>query len=195
MQRIQFDGSLKNIPQSGRKQYFLNMFHEASRFWKDIEWGVAMAEVEEEENRKETWGFPTQNSAKGPFPLLDKFKERFANLINNIEFKPNINEFQKKIRKDVSKIDKSKKLFVSADKTSNFYEMKPKDYEKLARDNITTQYKRSTMDAFNQVNREDGMIANDLDIANRVGTDYEDEDENDQVLKKKMHSFHKTIID
>ena len=33
-----------------------------------------------------------------------------------------------------------------------------------------------------------------LDIANRVGTDYEDEDENDQVIKKKMHSFYKTII-
>ena len=46
--------------------------------------------------------------------------------------------------------------------------MKPKDYEKLARDNITTQYKTSTMEAFNQVNREDGIITNDLDIADRV---------------------------
>ena len=129
-----------------------------------------MAEVEEEEIRKETWGFPTQNSAPGPFPLLDKFKERFANLINSIEFKPNTNEFQKKIRKDISRIDKNKNLLIAADKTTNFYEMKPKDYEKLARDNITKQYKRSSMEAFNQVNREDGVITNDLDIANRVFT-------------------------
>ena len=48
MQQIKFDGSLKNIPQSGRKEYFMNMFHEASRFMKDVEWGVAMAEVEDE---------------------------------------------------------------------------------------------------------------------------------------------------
>ena len=47
---------------------------------------------------------------QSPFPLLDKFKERFANLINNIQFKPNTNEFQKQIRKDISRIDKSKKL-------------------------------------------------------------------------------------
>ena len=119
MQQIKFDGSLKNIPHSGRKEFFMNMFHEASRFWKDIEWGVAMAEVEEEEIRKETWGFPTQNSAPGPFPLLDKFKERFANLINSIEFKPNTNEFQKKIRKDISRIDKNKNLLIAADKTTN----------------------------------------------------------------------------
>ena len=83
MQQITFDGSLKNIPHSGRKEYFMNMFHEVSRFMKDVEWGVAMDEVEEDENRKETWGFPTQNSAPGPFPLLDKFKERIANLIKN----------------------------------------------------------------------------------------------------------------
>ena len=167
MQQVTFDGSLKNIPHASRKEYFMKMFHEASRFNKDIEWGVAMIDVDDED-RKERWGFPTQSKAKGPFPLLDSFKEKFANLIKNIEFKPNSNEFQKKIRKDISRIDKNKNILVAADKTTNFYAMKPKDFEKLARDSITTQYKRSTMEAFNQVNKEDRVIANDLDIANRV---------------------------
>ena len=167
MQQVTFDGSLKNIAHGSRKEYFMKMFHEVSRFNKDIEWGVAMKDVDDED-RKERWGFPTQNRAKGPFPLLDSFKEKLANLIKNIEFKPNTNEFQKRIRKDISRIDKSKKLFVAADKTSNFYEMKPRDYEKLAKDSITTQYERSTMEAFNQVNREDRVIATDLEIADRV---------------------------
>ena len=101
MQQVTFDGSLKNIPHASRKEYFMKMFHEASRFNKDIEWGVAMIDVDDED-RKERWGFPTQSKAKGPFPLLDSFKEKFANLIKNIEFKPNSNEFQKKIRKDIS---------------------------------------------------------------------------------------------
>ena len=109
MKQVTFDGSLKNIPQSSRKEYFMKMFHEASRFNKDIEWGVAMIDVDDED-RKERWGFPTQSKAKGPFPLLDSFKEKFANLIKNIEFKPNSNEFQKKIRKDISRIDKNKNI-------------------------------------------------------------------------------------
>ena len=61
----------------------------------------------DDDNRKERWGFPTQSRAKGPFPLLDSFKDKLANLIKNIEFKPNTNEFQKKIRKDISRIDKN----------------------------------------------------------------------------------------
>ena len=127
MQQVTFDGSLKNIPHGSRNEYFMKMFHEVSRFNKDIEWGVAMKDVDDED-RKERWGFPTQNRAKGPFPLLDSSKEKLANLIKNIEFKPNSKEFQKKIRRDISRIDKNKNLLVAADKTTNFYEMKVKDY-------------------------------------------------------------------
>ena len=45
-------------------------------------------------------------------------------------------------------------MFILADKTTNVYEIDPKKYEKLLRDNITDQYKRADPDEEYKINSE-----------------------------------------
>ena len=60
------------------------------------------------------------------------------------------------------------KVFVKADKTTNFFKDKPEEYDELLKDNITKEYKKANPDIIVNLNREDKVIAEKLDIANRM---------------------------
>ena len=50
---------------------------------------------------------------------LIPFEEELIGLIQKIEMKNNTNPLQKKMKKDIQKIKRSKEIIVEADKTSN----------------------------------------------------------------------------
>ena len=52
-------------------------------------------------------------------------------LIQNIEFKTDRNEFQRKLSQDLTKIRNNNNLLIAADKTTNFYHLDGPAYKKL----------------------------------------------------------------
>ena len=136
LKQVNFKQSLKNIPPSGRKEHSMKFSHYLERFMKHVEWQGYLKEAGfDEENRKETYGFPSQKSPPWKdgviSPLLKPFREEVAKLAGSIKYKP-----QKK------SIERNPNMLIASDKTSTFYEMKPEKYEKLVRDNVTTKYSK-----------------------------------------------------
>ena len=59
-------------------------------------------------------------------------------MIKNIQFKKkNKNNFQTKLKNDISDIQKCEKVLKPADKSGNIYKMETTYYKKLLHDNIT----------------------------------------------------------
>ena len=64
-------------------------------------------------------------------------------MVRNIEFTKCQSPFLKYLNKEVNSIKRSPNLFISADKTSNIYEMKEDDYKKILKENVTKGYKKN----------------------------------------------------
>ena len=63
--------------------------------------------------------------------------------INNIKFKKYNNSLLNTMKKDIKKITSSDKLFTFSDKSTNIYEIDKIAYNKLLKENITAEYKKS----------------------------------------------------
>ena len=73
---------------------------------------------------------------------MKDFENDLLKLIENIQFRTVSNKFWNKLNEDINKIWSSDKLFVSADKTQNYYEITKENYSKTLHDNITKAYKK-----------------------------------------------------
>ena len=116
---------------------------------------------------KETYGFNSKKSA----PVVEElkvFESRMAELIQNIEFDERTNDFQKELARDLKNVNSDDHLVVKADKTSNFYRMKPEEYKQLLDKNIQKTYKKAEKKHEEQINKEAKAIAEELGLADRV---------------------------
>ena len=73
---------------------------------------------------------------------LLRFEDEFCNVVYKMEFKKFNSNFQSKLRTYIKTIQKSKYVYIFADKTSNVYKYRPEEYKKLLHDNITKDYKK-----------------------------------------------------
>ena len=89
-------------------------------------------------------------------------------MVHNIKFRNVNSKFQNKLNEDFSKIKKSTKAFIPADKTSNFYKLDKAQHDKLLRDSITTTYKKASADAGNIIDSQAKSIAQKLNIDSRT---------------------------
>ena len=138
---------------------------------KRMRWKAFFFDRNDQDNKEATnnnnFGFksrkcPPQNSE------LDKFEADLLNMVHNIKFRNVNNKFQNKLNEDISKIKKSTKAFIPADKTSNFYKLDKTQHHKLLRDSITTTYKKASTDAANIIDSEAKSIAQELNIDDRT---------------------------
>ena len=60
------------------------------------------------------------------------------------------------------------KVLIGADKTANFYKIKPEDYDKMLKENIQKGYKKAKPDTVEQLDKQDKIFAEKLDIADRM---------------------------
>ena len=90
---------------------------------------------------KQTYGFKSLNFPK-PLEETQAFEEALADLIKNIEFRQYTNTFQQKLNNEKENIEKETKVFVGADKTTNFYKMSTKDYKEIVKKNVEAEYKK-----------------------------------------------------
>ena len=91
-------------------------------------------------------------------------------MIDSIKFRSSQNKFQKKFKEDLKLINLSKNIFLSADKTQNFYEITKEGYEKIIHENVTEKYKKANMSLPKRINREARKIAKTFDVADSVDT-------------------------
>ena len=123
---------------------------------------------------KETFGFPTTKAAPKPKPdcpsaaPLKEFEDGLLEIIKSIEFDHTTNKFQENLKVDVQKICDDKNVFVSADKTSNFYKMEPTKYKEMLDQNIQKEYKKIEPEEVLKYEKEDVKLAKTLDIEDRV---------------------------
>ena len=92
-------------------------------------------------------------------------------MIKSLKFRNVQNDFQSKMKHDISKIKSSRNVFVFADKTANLYEIPPNDsndYKRLLHENITKIYKKSTKRLENAVNMEAKHIAENIKLDDRI---------------------------
>ena len=119
------------------------------------------------ESGKETFGF---KSKQHPTQIneLQGFKKELLDIIKSIQFRNVKDDFQTKMKSDISQIKSSSNVFVSAEKTTNLYEMPPNDYKKLLYENITKTYKKSTNRLEHAINMEVKHIAKNMKLDDRI---------------------------
>ena len=61
--------------------------------------------------------------------LLEEFEKDLYGIVTSIKYLSVSNNFQKKLKSDITKIKSSANMFIFADKSNNIYEMKPQDHE------------------------------------------------------------------
>ena len=82
--------------------------------------------------------FPPQEPPP-PSKNLDVFEKELYAMIGEIKFRKYNNKLMDSMKEDVRQINDSDRVFVFADKSSNFYKMKPDKYMKLMEANIKKQ--------------------------------------------------------
>ena len=89
-------------------------------------------------------------------------------MIKSLKFRNVQDDFQSKMKHDISKIKSSPNVFVFADKTTNLYEIRPNDYKRLLHENIGKTYKKTTKRLENAINMEAKHITENINLDDRI---------------------------
>lgn len=76
--------------------------------------------------------------------------------------------FQARLKNDAMTLHSSQKVFIPADKTSNYYQMERQTYRTLLENNITKDYKKTNKHTSTKINREAKLIASELQLDDRI---------------------------
>ena len=120
-------------------------------------------------NNKETFGFRSKNSTPYVKELVN-FENRMLEMVKNVKFRDVECNFLKKLSSDVKNVKRSNGLIVPADKTTNFYKLDTKSYNKLLEKNITKTYKKIPAQTVKSIQTTSKKIAERLHVADRVNT-------------------------
>ena len=161
--RLDLGYSLKNIPIPSPTAYTTRLFEKVEDLIKRMRWRAFFflknEQAEEEQDRKERFGFRTR---KGPF------ENDLLKIIEDLQFRKTSNELQERLRQDTERIKKSKDVIVPADKTRNLYAVSKTRYEKLLCENITKAYKPAPARTYDEINYEAKGIAESFEISERI---------------------------
>ena len=113
---------------------------------------MALSEGNDEKiSDQKTYGL---KSSKTP-PVVKElvaFEEDLWKLVTRLRFRRVNCEFQNKLREDIKSTKKSKKVYVSADKTSNIYKTPKEQYENLLTNAVTSCYKKAKPKLADEIN-------------------------------------------
>ena len=87
----------------------------------------------------------TMKSRKCPLQVesMKGFEKDLTKMIKNIQFGKVSSAFLLKLDKAINNIKSSKKIYILANKTQKFNEIKNKDHEKILQENVTKTYQKS----------------------------------------------------
>ena len=99
---------------------------------------------------------------------MQYFEKDLLDMIKSLKFRNVQADFQAKMKHDILKIRSSPNVFVSAEETTNLYEIPPNDYKRLLHEHITKPCKKSTKRLENAINMEAKHIAKNITLDDRV---------------------------
>ena len=143
------------------------MINSVEKFVWNLRWKVLFFKKSHTSQNKETYDFKTTNTPPAVDELIP-FEEDLTDLIKNIEFKTVKNEFQDKLKEEKDFIKNESKIFVAADKTTNFYLIEPKEYQEIVDKNVQKEYKKERKQTVDKINKAHKRIVRKLDLEDRV---------------------------
>ena len=168
MEQVRFGYSVKNISIPGKNEYLLRLTHSVSHFINRLRWrAFFFLNPNEGGEGKEKFGFKSLKPAP-PVDGLREFEDKLITLIQNVETKKVKNDFQDKLRKDAEKLRSDEKMYVGADKTTNFYKMTKESYSDLLKKNVTNDYKKTNQTTVDRANEKQKLMVENLDLEDRV---------------------------
>ena len=160
---------MKNIPLPSKQDFLTQMISSSDKFIKNLRWRVFFfLYPSEPRERKETFGFNSTNPAPTGITELKEFENKMYELTRDIKFKPHNNQFQTKLKEDTAKVKSDSKMYIAADKTTNYYKVDKDEYDQLLQKHINKDYKKTEMEAVKEVTKVDKEIVTNLDIEDRV---------------------------
>jgi hypothetical protein len=88
-----------------------------------------------------TFGFKSTNYP----PAMQEFKafeDDMVEIIASVETRNVANQLQSRMQEDIARINQMEEVIVQVDKSDNLYLMKPEDYSKHLKQNITKDYRK-----------------------------------------------------
>lgn len=171
MDKIDFELSLKNIPTTNKRDYFVHLTQQTENFIRRMRWkAFFFLQNKEQLYEQENYGFKSLKTAPIIKDLLS-FENDLLDIIKGLTFYKFKNCFQKNLDIIVKDINKSEDLYVKSDKTANFYKLSPRNYDKLVTNSLTSSYKKINTDNFNQIDKINSIsksITDKLKISDRV---------------------------
>ena len=167
--KADFSYSLKNVPIPSPASHLKAVIASTEKFLQRARWRckLFLNPPDPDKKRKPKWGFKTPGSCEQVSELTE-FESDLGSLISNLEYSDQKSPFQKQLSKDVNRINKSPNLFITADKTSNVYEIDPDTYLTLVQNNVNKCYKKANTDTVHDINTEAKILTSKLKIADRV---------------------------
>ena len=89
-------------------------------------------------------------------------------MIKNVEFKNVSNTFQNKLRSDINKIKSEPKVFMKADKTTNYYKVDATICEEMIEKEVNKGYKKATDKILGEIKKEAISLATELGVEDRI---------------------------
>ena len=165
MNCIDFGYSLKNVPLPSKDSYKYKLIENTEQLLKRMRWKAFFYDrdnTSKYNNKNNTYiDQTTDNGFKlktrnCPLQMQDMkdFENDLLKLIENIQFRTVSGKFLNELNEDNNKIRSSDKLFVSADKTQNYYEITKENCNKILYDNITKTYKKAQSSLPKKINVE-----------------------------------------
>ena len=168
MEKINFNYSLKNIPVPSKSSYKLKLIDKIESVIKRMRWKAHFfINGDSTETKKETYGFKSKQYPS-QIKELDMFEKDLFELVKSVKFRNSNDEFQNEIKDDINKIKSSSNVFIPADKTTNMYELTPKEYKKLLRNNVTKTYRKAPPRLEKAINLEAKEIAKNINLDDRI---------------------------
>ena len=174
MNQFHYNQSLKDIPIPSKSQYQRTLVSKIEKFIGNLRWKLYHIQNPSHKNTKECYGF---KSTKHPPRMkeLTALEEDLIKLAKNIEFKKVNNVFQDRLKEQIRTIKQTPDIIVKADKSNNLYNIAVDDFEKLLKENITSEYRKYDKDIVTSINKESAKIAKSLDLDDRIDIHTESE--------------------
>ena len=169
LEKVNLGYSLKNIPIPSNQEYLLEFINSSETLVTTFRWDAFFfLNPDKKPTPKETYNFKSTRTAPKVKELCP-FENRMLELCRDIQFDNSYNNsLQQKLKEDRTMIENSNKIFISADKTTNFFKTSVECYEEIMTRNITKCYKKSDPNRIKNVTKEQKEIVHQLDIDNRV---------------------------
>ena len=112
-----------------KQHYLKSMIDKVESFIARLRWKAFFSKKPDHVNSNNLTYFGFKPNVTSPQnEKRTPFKIGLYDMVQSLEFKSVINNFQSTLREDLNKIKSSRNFFVIADKTTNLYEMPPDQY-------------------------------------------------------------------